>query len=175
MSGTPQAGPDGENPEAYIAGDRRRALAAGTSLPERTSGAALFADISGFTPLTEALVAELGAQRGAEELSSILDRLFDELLGHVMEHGGSVISFSGDAVTCWLDGDDGLLATSCALAIQRAMTGAGSVRLASGRELQLAMKVAVAVGDARRFVVGDPRVQLLDVLAGALIDALAET
>lgn len=166
---------DAENPEAYIAGDRRRALAAGTSLPERTRGAALFADISGFTPLTEALVADLGAQRGAEELSSILDRVFDELLGHLMEHGGSVISFSGDAVTCWLDGDDGWLATSCALAMQRAMAVAGSVTLPSGRRLNLAMKVAVAVGDARRFVVGDPRVQLLDVLAGALIDRLAET
>ena len=72
-----------DNPEAYIAGDRRRALAAGTELPDRVHGAALFADISGFTPLTEALVAEYGAQRGAEELSAVLDRLFDALLGHL--------------------------------------------------------------------------------------------
>ena len=36
--------------------------------------AALFADISGFTPLTEALVAELGPQRGAEELTAALER-----------------------------------------------------------------------------------------------------
>src|SRR6185437_13958309 len=35
------------------------------------------------------------------------------------------------------------------------------------------LKVAVAVGAARRFVVGDPNVQLIDVLAGRLIDALA--
>ena len=31
----------------------------------------------------------------------------------------------------------------------------------------LAIKVAVAVGAARRFVVGDPEIQLIDVLAGA--------
>ncbi|MDQ3715934.1 MAG: tetratricopeptide repeat protein, partial [Actinomycetota bacterium] len=37
----------------------------------------------------------------------------------------------------------------------------------------LAMKVAVAVGSARRFVVGDPSIQLIDVLAGALMDQLA--
>ena len=36
------------------------------------------------------------------------------------------------------------------------------------------MKVAVAVGPARRFVVGDHLVQLIDVLAGALMDRLAE-
>ena len=33
------------------------------------------------------------------------------------------------------------------------------------------MKIAVAVGSARRFVAGDPDIQLMDVLAGRLIDA----
>lgn len=164
-----------DNPEAYIAGDRRRALAAGRELPDRVEGAALFADISGFTPLTEALVAELGPLGGAEQLSAILDRLFDELLVHLHRHGGSVVYFSGDAVTCWLDGDDGLLATSCALAMQRAMTTAGEITLPSGQVVRLAMKIAIAVGPARRFVVGDPLVQLIDVLAGALMNRLAET
>ncbi len=163
-----------DNPEAYIAGDRRRALASGADLADRVNGAALFADISGFTPLTEALVAELGAQRGAEELSTILDGLFAELLAHLHAHGGSVVYFSGDAVTCWLDQDDGRLATSCALAMQAAMVTAGRITLPSGTHVQLAMKVAVAAGAARRFVVGDHLVQLIDVLAGALMDRLAE-
>ena len=44
-----------DNPEAYIPGDRRRALASAVAMPDRVRGAALFADISGFTPLTEAL------------------------------------------------------------------------------------------------------------------------
>ena len=35
------------------------------------------------------------------------------------------------------------------------------------------MKVAIAVGDARRFLVGDPDIQLIDVLAGRLMDDLA--
>ncbi|MET0693574.1 MAG: adenylate/guanylate cyclase domain-containing protein, partial [Propionibacteriaceae bacterium] len=162
-----------DNPEAYIAGDRRRALAAGRELPDRVHGAALFADISGFTPLTEALVAELGAQRGAEELSVILDGLFNAVLVQLHRHGGSVVYFSGDAVTCWLDSDDGLLATSCALAMQQTMATAGRIQLPSGRSIQLAMKIAIAVGNARRFVVGDHLVQLIDVLAGALMDDLA--
>ena len=53
----------------YLPQDRRVALARGETLPDCTAGAALFADISGFTSLTEALHDSLGARRGAEELS----------------------------------------------------------------------------------------------------------
>jgi class 3 adenylate cyclase len=38
----------------YLPQDRLRALARGETLPDRTNGSALFADISGFTALTEA-------------------------------------------------------------------------------------------------------------------------
>jgi adenylate cyclase len=46
--------------EAYMSIDRRYALARGQNLPERANGTVLFADISGFTPLTAALLKELG-------------------------------------------------------------------------------------------------------------------
>jgi hypothetical protein len=39
----------------YIPQDRLQAIAIGASLSDRTSGSALFADISGFTALTEEL------------------------------------------------------------------------------------------------------------------------
>ena len=42
-----------------------------------------------------------------------------------------------------------------------------------GARVRLALKVGVAVGMAQRFVVGDPDVQLIDVLAGQLVDDLA--
>jgi len=38
-------------------------------------GTVLFADISGFTPLTEALVRTLGPRRGAEELARQLNEV----------------------------------------------------------------------------------------------------
>jgi class 3 adenylate cyclase/tetratricopeptide (TPR) repeat protein len=162
-----------DNPEAYIARDRRRALADGVELPDRVYGAALFADISGFTPLTEALAMELGAQRGAEELTANLGRIFHAIIAELDRFGGEVIYFSGDAVTCWVDGDDGTRATAAALAMQEAMARVGEVVTPGGTVVQLAMKVAVAVGPARRFVVGDPDIQLIDVLAGRLVDELA--
>ncbi|MGH2477960.1 MAG: adenylate/guanylate cyclase domain-containing protein, partial [Candidatus Limnocylindrales bacterium] len=163
-----------DDPEAYIARDRRHALAARTEMPDRVTGAALFADISGFTPLTEALATELGPQRGAEELTAHLGRAFHAIIEELDRRGGDVIYFSGDAITCWLDGDDGPRATAAALAMQEAMARVGSITTPGGTAVRLELKVAVAVGRARRFVVGDPDIQLIDVLAGSLIDDLAE-
>jgi class 3 adenylate cyclase len=111
----------------YVPLDRRQALAQGVDLPERVQGAALFADISGFTPMTEALARDLGPQRGAEELTRLLNRVFDALIGDLYRFGGSVIGFAGDAIICWLDGDTGLRATACALAMQQTMERFASV------------------------------------------------
>ena len=163
-----------DNPQAHIPGDRRRALAAGIQMPDRVRGAALFADISGFTPLTEALANELGPQRGAEELTANVNRVFHALISELDRFGGHVIYFSGDAITCWIDGDDGAGATACGLAMQETMARIREVLTPAGTRVRLALKIAVAVGAARRFIVGDPRVQLNDVLAGRLIDDLAE-
>jgi adenylate cyclase len=157
----------------YIPMDRRHALAARQSLPDRTVGAALFADISGFTPLTEALARELGRRRGAEELTRQLNIIYGGLIAEVMRYHGSVIGFSGDAITCWMDGDDGPRATACALSMQQVMKQFSTVKTPSGLEIPLAIKVAIAAGSARRFRVGDPKLKYWDVLAGATLDRLA--
>lgn len=143
------------------------------AIPDRVHGAGLFADISGFTPLTEALSAELGAHRGAEEVTKHLNQVFHALIEELRRFGGEVIYFSGDAITCWFDGDDGARAATCSLAMQQTMRELHDVVTPGGTRVTLAMKAAVAVGSARRFIVGDPEVQLIDVLAGSLIDALA--
>ena len=52
-----------ESLAAYIPIDRRQAMAGGKDLPDRARGAALFVDISGFTPLTENLVQQLGLKQ----------------------------------------------------------------------------------------------------------------
>src|SRR3954449_443680 len=154
-----------EAPEAYIASDRRYAIAAGRQLPDRAQGAALFADIAGFTALTEALASELGGHRASEELTANLNRVFAALIAEVDAYGGSVVYFSGDAITCWFDGDDGLRAVAAAFGMQGALAREGRIATRAST-VSLGMKVAVAAGSARRFLVGDPDVQLLDALAG---------
>ncbi len=157
----------------YLPMDRRQALLRGESLPDRTTGTALFADISGFTPLTAALAEELGLQRGAEELTRLLNQVFGALIAEVHSYRGSVIGFSGDAITCWFDGDDGLAATAAALAMQAAMAPFASVATPTGKQVSLAIKVAVAAGPVRRFLAGSPEVQTLEVIAGRTLDHLA--
>ena len=138
-----------DDPEAYLAGDRRRALGAGLTMPERVQGAALFADLSGFTILTEAMHAEFGATGGAEQLTITVGRIFTAILGELHRHAGVVVYFSGDAVTCWLDGDDGRLASSCAVAMQQAMTSVQDFVLPSGRSFQIGLKVAPTTTTAK--------------------------
>lgn len=163
-----------ELPQAYIPIDRRIAWERGQDLPDRALGAALFADISGFTPLTDALVRSLGQQRGAEELPRQLNRVYDAIVSDIDLFGGSVIGFSGDAITCWFDGDTGLRAAASALTIQRTMQQFVAISIPDGTTVALAIKVAVAVGPVRRFVVGDSANQYVDVLAGKTLERLAE-
>src|SRR6185436_7104376 len=131
--------------EIYIPRDRRNAVAQGEALPDRTSGAALFADISGFTPLTEALTRTLGPRRGSEELTRQLNQVYDALIDEVNQFGGSVISFAGDAITCWFDAAEmqpAQRAVACALEMQTAMQSFATVPLPDGGTTALAMKVA---------------------------------
>jgi predicted ATPase/class 3 adenylate cyclase len=161
--------------QSYIPIDRRHALAQWTSLPERAEGAALFADLSGFTALTEALAVEFGPQRGAEEISRQLGIVFEALIQELHRFGGSVLAFSGDAITCWLDEDvTGWRAVTCAFAMQAALRALPDYRTKTGAIFSLGVKTAVVAGPVRRFVVGDPERQLLDVIAGATLDRLAE-
>src|SRR4051794_26934810 len=105
-------------PEAYIPSDRRAAIAADVTLPDRAQGAALFADIAGFTALTEALATELGGHRASEELTANLNRVFHALIAEVDAYGGSVIYFSGGPVTRWVDGGARVHARPPAVATQ---------------------------------------------------------
>lgn len=167
----------------YIPIDRRIALAHGRELPERTHGAAMFADISGFTPLTETLARSLGPKRGAEELTVYLNRVYDALIAELHRFRGSAIGFSGDAISCWFDdqGSGGessdllptLRATAAALAMQEAMKQFADMQITPDERVSLMLKASVATGPVRRFVVGDPDYTLLDVMAGRTLESLA--
>jgi CheY-like chemotaxis protein/predicted metal-dependent HD superfamily phosphohydrolase len=157
----------------YLPMDRRQALVQGKILPDRALGAALLADISGFTQLTAALAHELGLLRGAEELTRLLNEVYGVLIAEVHRYGGSVIGFSGDAITCWLDSDTGTRAVACGLAMQAAMMPFASIQTPAGVSVSLAIKVGVAAGPVRRFLVGDPAIQNVEVIAGRTLDLLA--
>jgi class 3 adenylate cyclase/tetratricopeptide (TPR) repeat protein len=171
----------------YLPVDRLQALAQHASLPERDQGAALFADISGFTRLTDALQRALGPRRGAETLARQLDLVYDALIAEVNRYGGSVIGFSGDAVTCWFSDlgpqrfDPGaapsqpaaLRAVTCALAMLAGLQRVERVDVPGVEPTPLALKVSIAGGDVRRFVVGDPAIQRVDVVVGQTLQIMS--
>ncbi len=66
-------------------------------------GAFMFADISGFTALSEKL-ASFG-KVGAEEITRIINSFMDVMLVLVRHYDGDVIKFGGDALFIFFDGD----------------------------------------------------------------------
>lgn len=155
----------------YIPMDWRRAIAKNEELADRLHGAVLFADISGFTALTETFARELGPKRGAEEFTIQLNQVFYAIVADLHRYGGSVVSFSGDAITCWFDGDtDGKRALACALTMQQTMERLQDITTAINQTVKLGIKLAVSAGSVRRFVVGMPEYTLMDAMAGHTLE-----
>ncbi len=168
---------------AFLPIDRRIALDRGEALPERAWGAVLFADISGFSVLTSLMAREYGPQRGAEAIAGWLNRVYGALINCVHNHHGSVVSFNGDSITCWFDDQPAgnpsggqaapFRAAACAFAMQETIGQFRAIQLPSDKTISLHIKVAVAAGAVRRFDVGRPEMQRIDILAGSLLDRVS--
>ncbi|MEB3230657.1 MAG: adenylate/guanylate cyclase domain-containing protein, partial [Leptolyngbyaceae bacterium] len=122
---------------------------------EQQTGAVMFADISGFTALTERL-AQLGPA-GAEVLTELVNTLLGQLIDLVNEYGGDVIKFAGDALLCFWSTDihGESLATvthwtgQCAIAMQSYLKTSSSATTE-----QLALRIGIGVGTVRIALVG---------------------
>jgi hypothetical protein len=139
--------------------------AAGTLFP----GAVLFADVSGFTPLTEAL-AQKGAE-GPEELTRLLNGYFSRMIAITEAQGGEVVKFSGDAVTVVFPAADEALgvatrrALQTAEAMQAAMSDFATLDTSVG-PVELGMKIAIGAGEVLAAQVGGVRNRWEYVVAG---------
>lgn len=167
----------------HIPEEWRYALLRNETLPEKTEGSAMMVDISGFTPLSEALVMVYGQRQGAEELFNLLNSLFDVLIEVVDNFQGSVISFEGDAITCWFDdhptgspsAESGCQrSAACAFAMQAAIPSIAKIVIPGEESIALSLKISIATGPLRRFVVGNPDIQRIPVLAGGLLQRMEE-
>ncbi|MBV6451429.1 MAG: hypothetical protein MHPDNHAH_02167 [Anaerolineales bacterium] len=131
-------------------------------LVEEFQAAVLFADISGFTLLTEQL-AERGPA-GVEALARILNEYFGQLINIIHEYGGDVVKFAGDAVIAvWvIASDDGeavsptradqwqwtMRAAECALKVREKLTNY------KAEDQNLYLKLAVSMGNIASAHVG---------------------
>jgi class 3 adenylate cyclase/tetratricopeptide (TPR) repeat protein len=126
-------------------------------------GSLLFADVSGFTALTERLAHK--GRVGAEELVDTLSRVFGGMLDTAAQRGGDLLKFGGDALL-FLFHDEGHAVRACdtAVELRRHLRDATREPTSVGR-LQLSMSIGVHSGDVRLFLVGAPHREL--VVAGA--------
>jgi class 3 adenylate cyclase/tetratricopeptide (TPR) repeat protein len=122
-------------------------------------GSLLFADISGFTALSERLAGN--GRVGAEELTETLSRCFGDLLAVAYDAGGSLLKFGGDALLLLFQ-DNGHAERACASALRmRAGMGEiGRVATSVGR-VRLRMSIGVHSGDVHLFRVGRSHRELI--------------
>ena len=117
-------------------------------------GTLVFADISGFTRLTERL-ARLG-RVGAEEMSDALNATFTQLLGEAQADGADLVKWGGDAVLLLFDGPEhAARAARAAFRMRARLRTVGRLTTSAGLA-RLRMSVGVHSGTFHFFLVGDP-------------------
>ncbi len=131
---------------------------------EILEGSFIFADVTGFTALTEMLVRQ-GDAHGREVLNNIMNRLFSMVLDPLTASGGDMLVFIGDAVLVYFPkeehGGDVLQASRAALRMLREIVPFKRLETEYGN-CSLTMSVGIERGQAYAGVVGtSQRMELL--------------
>lgn len=143
----------------------------------RFDAVTLFADISGFTPMSEAL-GKTG-RRGTEELTAILNTYFAPTVDLITSYGGVVAKFGGDSLTVLFPFAPRSRrpavrrAVTCALEMQASMEAYGAIATSAG-VFGLSIKIGIALGPVFATSVGEPGIRLEFVIGGRAIDRCCE-
>ncbi len=132
------------------------------ALVRSVDASVVFADISGFTQLSERL-ARLGRQ-GAEELTETIGGSLSTLLSVAYDNGGSLLKLGGDALLLLFE-EEGHAARACraAIGMRGTLREIGRLRTGAGR-ITLRVSQGVHSGTFHLFLVGDSHRE--HVLAG---------
>jgi class 3 adenylate cyclase/tetratricopeptide (TPR) repeat protein len=123
----------------------------------------VFADVSGFTRLSERLARQ--GREGAEQLVDVINTCFSALLAEAYSRGGSLVKFGGDAMVLMFYDQDGdqhhaLRACSAAVAMRRRLREVGRSRVGDSTVV-LRMSVGLHSGQYGMFVVGGSHREML--------------
>jgi class 3 adenylate cyclase/tetratricopeptide (TPR) repeat protein len=123
----------------------------------------VFADISGFTKLSERL-DRIGLE-GAEQVTEVIGTAFNRLLVPAYGFGGTLVKFGGDALLLFFRGEGHeMRAASAALEMRRALRAMGPIDTPAGKVI-LRMSQGVHSGAFDFFLVGSTFREL--IMAGA--------
>jgi class 3 adenylate cyclase/tetratricopeptide (TPR) repeat protein len=131
----------------------------------------VFADISGFTRMTETLGAR--GKIGAEEVAELINATFEPLLAAAYEYGAGLIKWGGDATLLFFQGAEHA-ARGCRASyeMQRVMRATRSLRTSRG-PLRLRMSVGIHSGVCDFFLLGHADHRDL-VVTGPAVTTLTE-
>ena len=144
---------------------------------QRFDSVVLFADVSGFTAISESL-GSLG-RAGTEELTEILNQYFRPMIDLIQSFGGIIGKFGGDSMTVLFPtaghkrSDTILRAVQCALDMQANMSRYAALETSAG-VFSLAMKAGIAAGPVFCSTIGVSGYRLEYVIAGSPLDRCAE-
>lgn len=131
------------------------------------SGSLLFADISGFTELTEKLGTR--GKKGTEDLTDLLNMYFDSMFTIIRQCGGSVITSAGDSILARFASVES--SEYCAKKMMRAIGRFENIETDAG-VCRLDIKIIVGSGTWNEFIVGnDSEAHIF--LAGDLIEKIS--
>lgn len=143
----------------------------------RFQAVALFADVSGFTAISEAL-GQAG-RGGTEELTSILNGYFRPMIDLIESYGGIIGKFGGDAMTVLFpytpetQMDTVRRSIQCAVEMQANMHHYEAIQTSAG-VFGLTMKAGLAMGTTLATSIGDAGIRLEYIIAGRLLDLCAD-
>lgn len=145
---------------------------------QRFDAVGLFADVSGFTAISETL-GKTG-KSGTEELTHILNSYFEPMINLITSYGGIIGKFGGDAMTVLFPYQTSHAqaatvrrAIQCALDMQANMRRYEAIATSAGT-FSLTMKAGLAMGRVLCLSVDDPVIRLEYVIAGEVLDRCAD-
>lgn len=159
---------------SHLVQQKMRRPTPGLARGQLLQGSLLFADVSGFTALSEQL-ASLG-QEGAERLTDMMNRYFEKMLTILAWSGGILLKFAGDALLVYFpEQDNGEQARWAIRAGQRAMSviaGLGTIETLLGA-VGLQIKIGVGTGSFLASSVGSAERMEYVILGPAVAQTMA--
>ncbi|MFC1999000.1 tetratricopeptide repeat protein [Chloroflexota bacterium] len=135
-------------------------------------GTLVFADISGFTAMSEKL-SVLGKE-GSEELTSVLNSYFAHMLDIAFSYDGNLLKFGGDAMLLlFLGNQHAAHGTRCALRMQQEMKNFSKVSTSQG-VFTLRMSIGINTGDLYTANLGSPGDRLYLAFTGSTVNDVAK-
>ncbi|XP_062408009.1 adenylate cyclase type 10-like [Sardina pilchardus] len=136
---------------------------------EHFNGVLLFADVSGFTALTERFSMSSKKGYGADELTRTLNSYIGDIVSHILAAGGDILNYAGDAILSLWTVERSMLSevislvVKCGLNIQDKCgvreTDVGSV---------LRVKIGISAGKLSKVIMGNEDSQYFVVIGRAV-------